>query len=440
MELTEKQTEALDFLEDDATLEVLYGGGAGGGKSVLGCYWLLKNALKYPQSRYLMGRATASTLRQTTLNTFWYVCRMQGVPSDWIVYNESKGVLNIVPTSSEIILKHLQYRPADPNFDELGSLEITGAFIDECNQISAKAWNVVRSRIRYRLKDFSLIPKMLGTCNPSKGFVYSRFYKPWKEGSLDSEKRFVPSLLKDNPYISEHYEKSLKGLDERSRERLLCGEWEYDADPFALITYDRILDAFTAVSVKDDSQRYITADIARFGDDSTVVCLWYGLRCEKISVYPKSSVDTSADIILRLCHTANVPLSHVVCDEDGVGGGVVDILHCKGFVNNSHPVAVGGVPQNYQNLKCQCYFMLSQKIQNGEIFLNVTDAVLKNRIVEELQQVRAVDNAGGGALAVVSKSRVKEALGRSPDVADAIMMRMFFCLRGTGNKNLENFF
>lgn len=47
MELTIKQTEALDYLEDASTVEVLYGGGAGGGKSVLGCYWLLKCALKY---------------------------------------------------------------------------------------------------------------------------------------------------------------------------------------------------------------------------------------------------------------------------------------------------------------------------------------------------------------------------------------------------------
>lgn len=56
MELTIKQTEALDYLEDDCTLEVLFGGGAGGGKSVLGCYWLWKCALKYPGSRYLMAR------------------------------------------------------------------------------------------------------------------------------------------------------------------------------------------------------------------------------------------------------------------------------------------------------------------------------------------------------------------------------------------------
>ena len=95
MELTIKQTEALDYLEDASTVEVLYGGGAGGGKSVLGCYWLLKCALKYPGSRYLMARATAATLRQTTLNTFWYVARMQGIPQEWFGYNDSRGLLTV---------------------------------------------------------------------------------------------------------------------------------------------------------------------------------------------------------------------------------------------------------------------------------------------------------------------------------------------------------
>ena len=227
MELTRKQTEALDYLEDGKTIEVLFGGGAGGGKSVLGCYWLLKCALKYPGSRYLMARRAATTLRQTTLNTLRQVARLQGLPASWLRVNE------------------------------LGSLEITGAFIDECNQVSLRAWNVVRSRIRYRLGEYGLVPKMLGTCNPSKGFVYSRFYKPFREGTLEPDKRFVESLLRDNPFISPHYAESLRGLDSRSVQRLLCGNWEYQDDPMALMAYDRIVDVFSNTGVASGSSRPI---------------------------------------------------------------------------------------------------------------------------------------------------------------------------------------
>ena len=79
MILTEKQSEALDVLEDDTTTELLFGGGAGGGKSALGCYWAIKLCLKHPGIRGLIGRAKFKTLKDTTLKTFFDICRMQGV-------------------------------------------------------------------------------------------------------------------------------------------------------------------------------------------------------------------------------------------------------------------------------------------------------------------------------------------------------------------------
>ena len=440
MELTIKQTEALDFLEDATTREILYGGGAGGGKSVLGCYWVLKCLFKYPESRYLVARSRLTTLRQTTLNTLRYVARMQDIPADAFSYNESRGEILLRPTSSVIVLKPLQSRPSDPDFDELGSLEVTGAFIDECNQISLKAWNIVRSRIRYRLNDYNLIPKILGTCNPSRGYVYNRFYKPWKEGVLDEDKRFISSLVGDNPYISSHYKDSLKGLDSRSRDRLLYGSWEYDEDPSALMNYDKIIDMFSPREVKKD-ERYITADIARFGSDSTVICLWYGLMCESIKVIPRSGVDETSAIIRDMCAIHGVLLSHVICDEDGVGGGVVDTLRCKGFVNNSSPIMVRGKQQNFSNLKNQCYFLWADYVNRSMIRINVDDVRLKDRIIEEMQEIKAADITVAQRLSIVSKREMKENLGRSPDVADALMMRMYFELKDVGEKKtLEIFF
>jgi hypothetical protein len=106
-------------------------------------------------------------------------------------------------------------------------LEITGAFVDECNQITEKCWNIVKSRIRYRLDDYGLTPKILGTCNPARNWVYDRFYEPHIKGRLEAGKMFIQSLVEDNYKISKHYKDNLQGLDEMSRERLLYGNWEY---------------------------------------------------------------------------------------------------------------------------------------------------------------------------------------------------------------------
>lgn len=175
MKLTYKQTLAYRALQDKVTTEILYGGAAGGGKSALGCFWLLESALMYPGTRWLMGRATLKTLKETTLNTFLEICKRQGLTAGvHYHYNAQANIITV--NGSQIMLKDLEQYPSDPEFDSLGSLEITGAFIDEVSQITEKAKNIVKSRMRFKLDEFGIVPKLLMTCNPSKNWVYGEFY------------------------------------------------------------------------------------------------------------------------------------------------------------------------------------------------------------------------------------------------------------------------
>lgn len=427
MILTKKQSEALNYLEDGTTNELLFGGGAGGGKSLLGCYWILKSAIRYNGTRWLIGRAELKTLRETTLNTFWEVCKMQGIDSGFFTFNQQLMSIVFV-NGSEILLKDLATYPSDPNFDRLGSLELTGAFVDECNQISEKAWNVLKSRIRFKLDEYKLIPKLLGTCNPAKGFLYSRFYKPNKEGALPQNYKFIQSLLQDNPYITKHYEENLLQLDTITKERLLFGNWEFDDDPAALIPYNKITDIFTATYVLE-GERFITADIARFGSDRSVIMVWTGYKVVDIVTIEKQPLTVVAGEINRLRNYHQVPTSNIIVDEDGVGGGVVDIVGCDGFLNNGSPLEVDGQPQNYQNLKSQCYFMLAEKINRGEIYVQTDDIEVVNKLTEELEQLKRKDIDKDGKLAILPKETVKQLIGRSPDYSDALMMRMWFELK-----------
>lgn len=422
MKLTKKQTKALDALESPDINEVIFGGGAGGAKSFLGCYWLAKMCLKYPGTRWVMGRAVLKTLKETTLNSFFEVCRMQGLVSG--VHYKFNAQSNIIsfPNGSEILLKDLFSYPSDPNFDELGSLEITGAFIDECNQVAEKAWNILKSRIRYRLDEYGLTPKILGTCNPAKNWVYSKFYKPSRDGELEDNKMFIQSLLTDNPFISRHYKENLMSLDLASKQRLLFGNWEYDDDPAALMNINKINNIFTNDFIPG-GEKYITADIARFGSDTTTIMVWNGLRVERILQLRKKATTDISQMIQHLRRMYQVPMSNVVIDEDGIGGGVVDQLDgCYGFVNNSS--ALGG--ENFANLKSQCYFKLAELVNEGKIYVNCPDIDIKGQLIEELEQVKQKDMDKDGKRAVVGKDKVKELIGRSPDLSDSLMMRMVF--------------
>lgn len=422
MKLTVKQTKALEYLEDGTTTEVYYGGAAGGGKSYFGSYWILKSAFKYPATRWLMGRSELKNLKKTTLNSFFEVCKEQGLKAgEHYRYNEQSSIISL-PNGSQIILADLFAYPSDPMFDSLGSLEITGAFIDEAPQITDKAKNIVKSRIRYKLDENKLIPKLLMCGNPSKNWAYYEYYLPDRMGQLRSDRQFIQALVTDNPYISPHYIESLRGLDKNSRERLLNGNWEYDDDPTALIQYENILDCFTNEHVKH-GDTFITVDVARFGSDRTVIGVWSGYRVQLYSYKGLAITETTAKV-REFMNKYSVPVSRTIADEDGVGGGVVDMLHCKGFVNNSRPLK----DENYANLKSQCYYRLAERINKGEVFIDCKDPEMKQLIIQELEQVKQHNMDKDGKRQVLPKDKVKELIGRSPDFSDTLMMREWFDL------------
>lgn len=436
-EATEKQLMALNYLRDDFTTELVYGGAAGGAKSYLGCAWLILNCYAYPGSRWLMGRAVLKQLKQSTLLTFFDVCKHWKLKQgrDY-VYNAMEGTITFKANGSQIYLKDLAYYPSDPDFDSLGSTEYTGAFIDEASQIREKAKNVVVSRLRYKIDDYGIKPKLLMTCNPSKNFLYTEFYKPWKAGTLPKGKGFVPALPGDNPFLSPAYLENLKQLDKFTQERLLKGNWEYDDDPGTLMDYEAITDLFSNELeemkpkkdefdriLPDDRPRFIVCDVARFGDDRTVIGIWYGWECRHMLVYKKTSTVTVANLIKESAIKYSVPASHIIVDEDGIGGGVKDQLYgVKGFIANSRPVR----KQNYQNFKTQCAYALAKKVNDRDIRVRIENTDMRQSLVEELEQIKAVRLDQDGKQYVMPKEEIKANIGRSPDLSDTMLMRMAF--------------
>jgi len=434
MKLSKKQTQATDIYDNKTHSELVYGGAAGGGKSAYLAYQALKNCYRYEGSRWLLGRAKLKTLKETTLKSVFEVAAMQGLKNGVHFryhgqsHAENPNTLEF-SNGSLILLKDLFYYPSDPQFDELGSLEVTGAFIDECNQITAKAKQIVGSRIRYKLDEFNLIPKTLGTCNPAKNWVYDDFYDPWRKGKLLDYRCFLPASVYDNPHISEHYIRNLEKLDPVSRARLLDGNWDYDDDPLLLIDYEKAVDLFTNEFIKGTGKHYITCDVARLGKDSSKFRVWDGLRSIHSETLTKERVPIVAKKIKELQNRFNVPNSRTIADEDGVGGGVVDLVGCKGFVGNSKQLIskTEKNPKNYANLRAQCYFKLADVVNNNEMFLHDQKVEDREQIVKELSIVKQTAASIDGKLTIVKKSEMKQFLnGNSPDNADELMMRMYF--------------
>jgi len=414
-----RQSEALKFLSVDSDVEtILYGGAAGGGKTMLGCMWQILRRLKYPGTRSLIGRAKLDTLKKTTMNTFFQVAHDIGLKAgEDFIYNQQSHIVKF-SNGSEIILADLQFFPSDPQMTDLGGLELTDVFLDEATEITEKAYSIVSSRIRYKLNEFNLKPKILLTCNPSKGWIYNQFYLPYKNQNLPQHLAFIQALPGDNIHLPDSYVTSLTRLPEADRKRLLEGDWEFDNSSDRLYLYDELMRCFR--EPMNVGEGYITADIARLGKDRTVLCVWRGLSCIDIVVLKQKRQDEVKAEIQRLMNEHSVRLSNVLADADGVGGGLADSLRCREFMNGSK--AVRGT--QYMNLKADCYFRLGELIDKNEITLPIK---YQEDIIKELELVRRVDPDKEGKLRVTSKDTISQRTGGiSPDIADAIMMRAYF--------------
>jgi len=194
-------------------------------------------------------------------------------------------------------------------------------------------------------------------------------------------------------------------------------------DPTKLIEVDKINDLWSNSHV-EAGKKYISCDVARFGRDLSVIMCWEGLRLVETKTIAKSDLTHLRDVIQSLKKKHNVPMSHVIIDSDGVGGGIVDMLPgCKAFQANKKAIAID-TRQNFANLKSQLYFLLADYVNGAKIWIKTDTG--KEKIVEELEQVKREKDLTDDKLRVVKKEHVKEMLGRSPDYSDAMMMRLWF--------------
>ena len=120
IELSDKQTDAIRLLQDDHTTEVLYGGGAGSGKSILGSWWILKSCIKYPGTRWVIGRSKLKTLKETTLKSLQEIMKMCGVTTNYYKYNQTSGTI-LFNNESEILLNMEKAETEEPRAESQGN-------------------------------------------------------------------------------------------------------------------------------------------------------------------------------------------------------------------------------------------------------------------------------------------------------------------------------
>lgn len=439
-----KQKEACKKWADNETEEILFGGNKGGGKSNLGSTCIFHDALVYPQTRYFIARDVLKDLRLYTLPTIYETFALWKIKFD--DYAKFNGQDNNFQLKNGSLVQFLEcsFLPSDPLYERFGSMQWTRGWIEEGGEVSDLAYTNLKLGIGRWMNDrYGQKRKLLITGNPKKNWMKYNFVDPFVAGRLPKEKAYISASVYDNKHRQKDYEKVLEALTGTARQRLLLGNWDYDNDDDCLIQGEKIFDLYTNRHVVPTGIKYITADVGRFGKDKTVIWVWDGFTIIRVIVLQKKSTTEVADEIKRLCSIYQVPMSNVCVDDDGIGGGVVDNLPgCIGFVNNSSPlpnIANPDKKENFDNLKSQCYYSLSHRINCGGILIDCDlksidgqdGKSLKQLLNEDLEQVRQKEVDSDRKKGVMPKDKVKEILGRSPDYSDGMMMREIFELKAS---------
>tara|TARA_R110000868_G_scaffold376544_1_gene641542 strand:- start:190 stop:1086 length:897 start_codon:yes stop_codon:yes gene_type:complete len=285
------------------------------------------------------------------------------------------------------------------------------------------------SRCRHKLDEFKITPKIFMSCNPARNWVYNEFYKKKEDGILEEYKAFIAALSTDNKFISKHYVTNLERQDEITKKRLLYGIWDYE-DVLGLFKYDAIQEMFDDSSYQfEPIDISFSIDVARLGKDKTCILVFDGLNIIEIIELSKKRLNEQQDIINELKDKYQVKTNkQLIFDTDGVGGGLADQFKgCVEIVNNSKAMN----SENYQNLKTQLYYKLAEKVNAGEIRIYNASDDIKLRLSQELQIIKRKDADQDGKLKITNKDEVKQAIGRSPDISDALAYRMYLTLKKT---------
>jgi hypothetical protein len=355
-------------------------------------------------------------------SNFWWVApvysqaeiaylRLKSYTAKYGVYKYHGGnVLTItLPNGSKI-----WFKSAD-NPDNLYGEDVWGAVFDEAPRAKVESWYALRSTLTATRAKCKIIGNFGGSANwvhqlkekaksdPEYAYFKVTAYDAVRAGILDLAE--VEQAKKDLPL---HIFKQL----------YLAEATETEGQ---LVTNESI-NALIENSHVKHGIGYITCDPAREGDDRAVIMVWSGFQIIDVITFDKCKLDELANEIKKLMTLYGVHRRNVICDTDGLGAGVVDIIRCKEFHNNRR----ANEPLKFFNAKEENEYNLATKIMNGEIWLKDLDYL--DLIKQELETLLLDPKklSADGKYVFVKKAAVKGLINRSPDFKDSMSLRLDF--------------
>lgn len=292
IELNEKQRWAF---YSPAT-EILYGGAAGGGKSLLLRCSAIRWAELIPGIQIYLFRRTFPDLKQNHLRGPKNFLELLGpqINSGLVRYNKQDNEFVWVHTNSRIVLCHCQY---EDDVHKYQGAEIHVLLIDELTHFTEYQYRFLRGRVRMigmnvapEFRDY--LPRI--ECGSNPGGLGHKFVRAmwierdgektsplqiWQADENDGGmlRQFIPALLEDNPQALEddpHYESKLLGL---GSEALVKAMREGDWDIFAGQYFSEWRAAHHIYQPFDIPKAWPRFRAIDWGYSDPLCCLWFAV-------------------------------------------------------------------------------------------------------------------------------------------------------------------
>lgn len=293
--------------------------------------------------------------------------------------------------------------------DALRGIYLDGVILDEYANIKPELWGGV---IRPALADRQGWAVFIGT---PKG--QNQFYEMYRHAEKSADWYACLYRADETDVISAEELADMKAqmTDMEIRQELLCDFTASASD--VVIPIDLVSVAAERELTERDVEGQpviLGVDVARFGDDRTVLCVRQGLWTRDVRTFTGLSTMEVANRVID-CINQHRPQT-VFIDAGTMGAGVIDRLRQLQYqvseVNFGEAALSTG---RYANIRAEMYFKCRDWLTSG-------GALPKNaELKTELSTVEYKFNPSGRII-LEPKEKLKERTGKSPDLADALVL------------------
>ena len=285
--------------------------------------------------------------------------------------------------------------------------------------------------------------------NPA-GSTGGEFEYTHKDGLTETIKpksrTFVPAKLADNQYLAKtDYKSVLQGMPEPFRSQLLYGDFNlsFKEDPYQVIptawvrAAERRWQEAKDAGILDTHSKVNPSfglDVAEAGADKTVIALLTGTYVQYFK-----HIQVEGDDIIKQAHEiemlmAGLKRTAIGIDAIGIGGGLASYLKHRQY--RVVPIKVSRATKrkdkhgifSFLNVRAEMWWRMREALDpSGDHPISLPPSVA---LRTELTGVK-FERTPNDKIKIEPKSAIKERIGKSPDIAEAIILALYAQRRGS---------